>query len=501
MKQWTIFATGATLAIAVPLGATEAPQAKPKPPRDWSETLREDARALHEAIATSHPGMINPDDPGFSANNDTQLAAALEHAETADSFADYFYAMQRYTAAFNDSHMGYGVFGSTPDLEVKWPGFIARDDGNRGLKVTRSEDWSGVPVGSSVTHCDGLSAYELGASRIGKRFGRWTLGSQRHRYGAFVFVDYGDPYVDPITTCEFETPEGSKTVPLDWRSGGDDFYRRMDLFNFGEPAKIGMQEMEDGSYWVTLPTFTGNPGDPRSAQLRALLDEMAEQADALRNAPAIVLDLRGNGGGSGNRAHEIANVIWGQQAYRRFPEPPMTVVYRASPQILASLEETYERRDKNGGLEDSIRAFYERMISQIGEAVAKGEDRLVFEPNLDAWPKPGDPVPEFTPPAAQVFFLTDAICMSACLDAVDLWGRFGGVHIGQETGADTVYLEVRSVVMPSRIGSTSMPMKYFKGRERGHNETVIPDHVYEGNLGDNDAVETWVTALIDKAQS
>ena len=58
--------------------------------------------------------FINPDDPGFSANNDTQLAAALERAETADSFADYFYAMQRYTAAFNDSHMGYGVFGSTP---------------------------------------------------------------------------------------------------------------------------------------------------------------------------------------------------------------------------------------------------------------------------------------------------------------------------------------------------------------------------------------------------
>ena len=106
-------------------------------------------------------------------------------------------------------------------------------------------------------------------------------------------------------------------------------------------------------------------------------------------------------------------------------------------------------------------------------------------------------MPDFTPPPAKVFFLTDAICMSACLDAVELWGRFGGIHIGQETGADTVYLEVQNFTVPSRIGSTSMPMKYFKGRQRGHNETVVPDHVYQGNLGDDEAVKAWVAALID----
>src|SRR3989344_4689449 len=206
-----------------------------EPARDWGETLRMDAAAVHEAIADSHPGMINPDDPDFARLNETQYALALERAEEADSFADYFYAMQHYVAAFDDGHLGYGVFGSTPDNEVKWPGFIARDDGDRGLVVTLAEDWSGVPAGARIVECDGRDAFQLGDDRIGARFGRWELASERALFAPMVMLDTGDPYVRPIERCVLETDAGRRSVELDWRNGGAGFYQGDNNFPAARP--------------------------------------------------------------------------------------------------------------------------------------------------------------------------------------------------------------------------------------------------------------------------
>ena len=94
--------------------------------RDWGAALRMDAQALHDAIADNHPGPVNPADRGFEKRNDAELALALRRAKTTTSFADYFFAMQEYTASFNDGHMGYGVFGNTPDEVRRWPGFLTR---------------------------------------------------------------------------------------------------------------------------------------------------------------------------------------------------------------------------------------------------------------------------------------------------------------------------------------------------------------------------------------
>lgn len=65
--------------------------------------------------------------------------------------------------------------------------------------------WTRIPEGARVVSCDGKSAYETGKARIGSRFGRWELASQRRILSGLVFVDVGDPYAEPITECTFET--------------------------------------------------------------------------------------------------------------------------------------------------------------------------------------------------------------------------------------------------------------------------------------------------------
>ena len=489
MANWVALTAAAVLAVS-------APQAKPSAQRDWGETLRNDAIALHEEISTSHPGMVNPEDQEFSAKNDAQLARALDRAKAAKSFADYFYAMQRYTASFNDAHMNFGVFGNTPDLDVKWPGFVAKEDTKHSFKVTHTEDWSKVPEGARVVSCDGKSAYETGKARIGSRFGRWQLASQRRILSGLVFVDVGDPYAEPITECTFETGKGAQFVTLDWRAAGDNFYNRMDVFSFGDPGKIGLRELDDGTFWVSIPTFNGDPESDPGKQLRALIEELSSKTELIRKAPALVFDLRGNGGGSGQWAHEIGKLIWGESVYTHYPEAPMTIVWRASRNNLSSIKQTFRQRDANGGLSEDSRAWFLNTIRGIEEALEKGQDRWVIEPDPTREPQSGLPRFVYEPPIKQVFVLTDAMCMSACLDAVDLWRRFGAVHVGQETGADTVYLETRRFVTPSGIGAMDMPMKYYKGRPRGANQPVVPERVFTGDIGNDSAVTKWIASLI-----
>jgi hypothetical protein len=303
MSIWLFLAASVGLATA-----------QPETDRDWAEILRGDATAIHDAIASSHPGMVNPDDPQFSATNETQYAVALDRAKTARRFADYFFAIQHYMAAFDDGHLGFGVFGSTPDQVKAWPGFIAKDDGNRGLVVTSAEPWSGVSVGARIKSCDDRDAFQLGKYRIGDRFGRWELVSQRVMFSSMVMLNTGDPYVQPIRRCVFDSDTGESAVDLDWRATGPGFYSRYKIFEVTPRQATAMRRGNDGAYWITLPTFNGNPESDDGRALEALVGQISGQADALRQVPVIVFDLRGNSGGSSGWSARIAEAIWGTGA-------------------------------------------------------------------------------------------------------------------------------------------------------------------------------------------
>jgi hypothetical protein len=256
-----------------------------------------------------------------------------------------------------------------------------------------------------------------------------------------------------------------------------------------------MRRQDDGSYWIRLPTFNGNPESDDGRALGALVSQIAEQADALRLAPAIVFDLRGNGGGSSDWSARIAKVLWGEGALWRAPEPPMTVVWRASEGNLQTLRDGLEERDASGNLSSDSRAWFQSSIAGLEAAIARGEDRWIIESNHEARPSSAVEALPYHPPQGTVLVMTDETCMSACLDAVDLWVRLGATPVGRETGADTVYMEVREVVVPSGLGGMSLPMKFYIGRERGHNQSVMPVHRFDGDMSDTSAVEAWAATL------
>src|SRR3546814_4369683 len=82
------------------------------------------------------------------------------------------------------------------------------------------------------------------------------------------------------------------------------------------------------------------------------------------------------------------------------------------------------------------------------------------------------PGPPPAPPKGPVYFVTNGSCASACLDAADLWKELGAIQIGQETSADTLYMDVRQDVLPSGLAGVLIPMKFYRGSSRGFSEPL-----------------------------
>jgi Peptidase family S41 len=459
--------------------------------RDWGAALRIDATALHDDIAANHPGPVNPSDAGFARRNNAQFAEALRRAKTAKSFADYFYAMRHYVASFNDGHLQFGVFGNTPE-EYRWPGFLTRYDGDDQQRVFMRDDWGPVPIGARLIGCDGKSANRVSAEIVGSIMGRWNLLSQRKQLGFLTFTNRTDPYVRHPARCTFDVDGKTRTVKLDWRATSYSALFK-NLPRNDHPRTIGIRTLANGARWLSLPSFNGDPASDASKALTAVLETLNRDGRAVRAAPAIVLDLRGNSGGSSDWSYQIAKHIWGEGAVAALPQNRETVTWRASPANLETIRAAYEGRLKSPQFSTEERRWFEEVIAGLGGAISA--HKPVWEQSSDpAASSPHNDLPRYHL-AGKVYLITDSSCMSACLDAVDLWRALGAIHVGQETSADTLYMEVREDKLPSGIGAISLPMKVYRGRKRGSNEPVIPQHVFHGDIDDTAALETWLASL------
>ncbi len=479
--------------MAVALLAVAALSAADPAPRDWGQTLRQDAHALHDDLAANHPGPLNPDDPGFATRNEMQLARALKRARTAKTYADYFYAMRQYVASFDDGHLGFGVFGATPE-KFEWPGFLTRFDQDGEQRVFARHVRAPVPLGARLTGCDGKSAEQVSAEIVGSIVGRWKLMSQRRAFGNMMFMHRTNPYVMHPARCTFEVAGTKRTVHLDWRpSTFEEMREKAGAGARGEPRAIELRALEDGTRWLSMSSFHGDPASPPGKALTAILDKLAAEGPAIRAAPAIVLDLRGNGGGSSDWSYQIAKHIWGEGALAAVPPRGQSVTWRASAANLESLKTGYAERSKSGRLSPETRRWFETSIAGIEGALRAGKQLWTHPPDPDLGPPPpGLPKHRLAGP---VYLVTDSSCMSACLDAVDLWRSLGAVHLGQETSADTLYMEVRDAKLPSGLGGYSVPMKVYRGRRRGNNETVMPHKIFDGDIDDTAALEAWIAKL------
>lgn len=490
-------ASAAVLAFVALAGPAPAQDAAPAPvpaPADWGAALAQDAQAFHDVIVDSHPGPVDPENPGFTAHLEAGLALALDRARTADSYETWYFALQDYAASFNDGHLALKDWAGMGHVwTAHWPGFLTGlrtgPDGERH-EVVFSRDPAAPPEGAVLVGCDGRPAGALAAEVIGRGAGRWSLPSRRAIYAATLFVDQHNPWVRRAEQCEFRVGTETRPYRLTWRelpdAVRDEGFAAARSPRFTAPIEL---RPWSGGQWIGLGGFNGDPASADGVALTALQAAVEARADEIREAPAVVFDLRGNGGGSSAWINALATTLWGEaEVTARSPEAE-AVDWRTSEKNLATIEEYKVLMGSN----PEVLAWLTTVAD--GLRAARAEGRPLWRNAEAAEETPAAPPAGPSPMKARTWVLTDSGCASACLDAVDLLKALGATQVGQETSGDTAYMEVRDEPLPGGRVVARVPMKVYRGRPRGDNETHVPVHAWTGALADTAGIEAWLAGL------
>jgi hypothetical protein len=478
--------------LSLPLLIAAAPHSP-----NWAELLRQDAQAFHDDIAANHPGSSNDLDPGFAARNDRALARALRWAPKVTDAAGYRAAMDAYAASFDDGHLATAPTDAFPAIEGRWPGFLTGYGADRRYRVATRADDAAVPIGAALVSCDGVAAGRLAEERVGTFAGRWMLASRRALLARNLFLDRGNPFVARPRACRFAWNGATHEVALSWRAlPADEAATRIAAVGGRAREAIGQRTLADGTRWLSLSGFNSDPSGPDFKALVPLIAALKADRTALARAPRIVLDLRGNNGGSSDWSRQIAAVLWGEAAVRGAEGHSEAVEWRVSPATIRAIGEYRDQFAAAPNASPDAKQWAQRTYDGLTGAAAKHQPlwRETDEPEATI------PAKEQTvaPLAGPVFIVTDWGCGSACLDAVDLWRALGAIQVGQETSADTLYMDVRDTVLPSGMTRAVVPMKVYRGRKRGANQPWMPVHAYGGDLRDTAALQRWVSSLPDR---
>lgn len=458
---------------------------------DWSQRLNSDSQAIYDTLLENHPGTYDTENPEFRKHLDEGLVLAKQRSATVTDEAGWWWALRAYIASFDDGHMQLNAKIAT-DFPKQWAGFITHYEGNRQVVGLSSDPKTMPPVGAELLGCDGQSTEKLAEDRIGAFRGRWFLQSQKVTYGDYLLVDLGNPYLTNPESCQFKVGTHTKTYGLNYVPiTSDELQAKRRLMKSSRAYSFGDHSVE-GGYWISMPGFDAEPDSYDFKALRPMIDGLIAKQDSLRQSGFIVLDLRGNGGGSSSWSQEVAKIVWGEDWVKRNePDESVSVDWRASKGNTEVIDDYLTDFKANGGAPEVIDWL----------ANASKNMHAALDSGKPYWNE-NNPAPDKKTVSAakplfkgKVFILTDHSCASACLDAVDYWKAMGGIQVGTETGADTFYMEIRPQILPSEAAEIYFPMKVYRGRTRGNIETQKPDFAFGGDITDDAAILAWLKGL------
>jgi hypothetical protein len=462
----------AAVALLLPATIVAAPGNRPLASQtfNWRAATREDVLQSYDIFRLHHPGMFDPDNPGFPAQLRRARDRALAFVPNVHDDEGHMLALALFNSVLADGHahvvVGYNGHG------FLWPGFdtVWRDHALHVLDAAADGPWRG----SILVACDGREARGLiRDSAFLSMGGRPREEGQWWVNASFFFWRAQSSYVSLPRACTFRSADGRTASyrlnrqPADERVFGQwaEQWRR-------EP--IGLTEPRSGIYRITLSTFSlDEKGRSQYDKLFRDLDADAQQIAAAR---AIVIDLRNNNGGSSSWGEDVADRLWGKAAvdaamakyFRR-----TQVLWLADSANVAHLREFAAKFRAEGRPQMDEGIHLADLATRLERARMRGKHFYVEDYGAILSRQATDATPRLLPP---VYVITDGGCASACLDAVDVFTRFSSVKlVGAPTSADSQYLDVRLQPLPSGRGAVWLPTKIWVRRPRRAGEVYRPD--------------------------
>jgi len=393
-------------------------------------------------------------------------------------------SLDAFSAELRDGHaIAFANPPSPPD--IRWPGFVSVWRGN-ALLVFASE----IPeltTGAKILGCDGVDTKSLVLQDVFAFDGRPDEPGQWWVKALNLFVDYKNPFVKPPMKCRFSINGRVTEAVLNWRPADQNYKSWWKASYNGDILPVGMTEPRPGFAWISLSTF--EPNATQRETYRTMFTAIRARRTELLADQAIVIDLRGNQGGSDFWSEELAKALWGDRRVGQFAESdPSRVWWRASRDNTEDMAAAAAKLDAEGQKEYA--ALMHRAADGMRAALAAGQHFFV-EPAVA--PSPADNSgKEPAPLTVPVYVIVPGNCASACLDALDVFTHFRNTKlIGAPSSADSVYLEVRRATLPDGTSQIVIPTKMYRDRRRASGQ------IYRPAIEVDDL--SWSTAAFEKA--
>lgn len=471
------------------VGATPAPV-----DNLWRQMAAMDVRFIHDKAASEHIYAYVPGDAAWKKFLEDATAQAMVDITRVTSFAGYQQALRRYQDRFHDAH--FTIMFELQQFLVNWPQFVVGYVDDKYVVIESKIDE--IPKGSVITACDGLSMNAL-VDKTAPEHRRSSavearvpgLVSTRIAMARAIFVDISSPFYSRPTSCVIE----GRDTKLNWTSITQVALSAInDRLDFKTETETSISAFAANSAWVKMGTF-----NPRTALQIKQFQAVIKDAAQLRDKDVVVLDVRGNSGGTYNWFMAFLRAFYGPEYVRYYARARVEI-----QPILLDPAEGPPAKPSVGPMPGAAKKDPTPPDPELDFSIAKQTKQVIngrtltFMQPAGAWPRRSAKTP-VNPAKAEVYVLTDYKCASACISFVDEMRRFPGVkQIGQETGFDSRTGSAVAFTLPSTNGRVAIPSMTRLGRARGDNVTWKPDIRFDGVIGDDAALKTWIMGLAAK---
>lgn len=480
--QISTFASSLLLAMLLPvacLAGTLPPNDQPSTasPVGWRAAAREDILAAYEIFSGHHPGMFDPYNRGFPEQLRRARDSALTFGQNIDDAEGHMLALTRFSAGLADGHAVVRI-GYNGNKKPLWPGFRTVWRGDALYVVETSED--SPPRGSALLACDGMNARRL-IRDAAFPDGRANEEGQWWTRAPSFFFHAQSPYRTAPVECSFRHPDRRHAVyKLSWRTVPEAVVKGW--FRDLRPEPVELSEPRPGILRLNLPTFS--PDDQARAAYSQLFRDLETGLSRIAAAKAIVIDLRGNKGGSSSWSQDIAERLWGEAAvtaemadYFRNTQ----IWWLADRANIKHFQEASawmraEGRPKDADGIAKIATQLQRSVENGKRFYVENYGESLYYAGSNWRPLPGRTKRQSPRQLPPVYIVVDGDCVSACLDSLDVFTRFPSVKlVGAPTSADSEYMDTRFEALPSGRGVVIIPTKIWVRRPRGRGQVYQPD--------------------------
>jgi len=460
---------------------------------DWRAKAAADLDAARTAIRSGHPGYIDEQNPAFRVWEAKGYEEARALLPRVNSYDGMLAAVRTYIAGFEDGHLFYSSDIRKADDSVTLAGWSLEYVNGAYRVGAVLPNWPKPlpPVGAELVSCDGVQP-EQRLRQIAKYYDRRNLSNVRHAL-ASVFTQLDMPG-EELKQCSFRTAQGKMLqFAQQYKAVKVADHRAMPSLR---PAAqhVNAYTLQDGVLWIRASNFAP---DQAAAQQ---IDKIVQELPKLEGVRAIVFDSRGNGGGNSEVGERIFNAATGGLEFDKDKLDGLPLTYeqwRVSDYSIAGMEGRAENFAVTYGRDSANARSVASMRDRLRQAKQAGQQWIVMpgEPRLtraDIAARNGK-LRRFS---GKVVLVTDEDCVSSCLNFADLVRSVpGAIHMGQTTSADTAYIEITWIGLPSG-NHLMLPMKVWRNHLRGNNEALRPDVPLAVDIRDDAAVRKAVLAAL-----